>query len=225
MEQGRNRKEIHLDVNEEMFIRTGSILKHPSHYSLVTPHKLRLPFSRLWKQLFFLFKVVGEDLTLTTPFEDAYISEITLEEDDALIIKMDHILAFSANSFIQQKWKFDFVSLFSWQFRYIYVSGPARVIFFGLGELGQERLENASSDYDRGSVIGWSNSLSQSVTSRSSMFSALLAKEQICLSHFKGNGTLLTQASTITKLPKRFHDEKGRSSWVDYLNALLGLGL
>jgi len=175
--------------------------------------------------MYFLFKTVGVEFTLTTPFEDAYISEITIESGDALIIKMDHVLAFSENSFLKSKWRFDFISLLTWQFRFIYIPGPARIVYFGLGELAQERVEIGSSDYDQGSVIGWTNSLSQGVTSRSSLFSALLAKEQVCLASFKGSGTLLTQTSTITKLPKRFHAEKGSNSMVDYLNALLGLGI
>jgi len=222
MKLGWNRLDIQLEETDEMLVRTGSFLRHPDS-RLVIPHKLRMPFSRMSKQMLFLFHVTGQKFTLTTPYEDACISEIDLAPNDALVIKMDHVLAFSANTFLHRAWRFDMVSLLTWQFRYIHIPGPSRVVYFGLGELTQEQLNDECHDYDQGSVIGWTNSLLQGVSSRSSVLSALFAKEQICLDRFTGSGTLLTQASTITKLPKRFHDEKANSSWVDYLNALLGL--
>jgi uncharacterized protein (AIM24 family) len=222
MKLGWNRLDIQLEETEQMLVRTGSFLRHPDS-CLVIPHKLRMPFSRMSKQMLFLFQVTGQNFTLTTPYEDACISDIVLEADEALVIKMDHILAFSANTFFCKTWRFDLVSLLTWQFRYIYIPGPSRVVYFGLGELTQEQLKDVCHDYDQGSVIGWTNSLLQGVSSRSSVLSALFAKEQICLDRFTGTGTLLTQASTVTKLPKRFHDEKANSSGVDYLNALLGL--
>lgn len=221
IKMGWNRLDFTVENDETMFVRTGSFLQHPPS-SLYVPRKLTMPFSRLSKQIYFLFKVTGCSFTLTTPYEDACISEIDVPEGDALIIKMDHILAFSADVFMHRVWHFDLVSLLTWQFRYIYLPGPVRVAYFGLGQLTQEHLENESRDYDQGAVIGWTNGLAQGISTRSSFLSALFAKEEICLDRFQGTGTLLTQASTIKKLPKRFHAE-GNNSWVDYLNAVLGL--
>jgi len=222
MKLGRNRFDIQLEGTDEMLVRTGSFLRHPES-RLTIPHKLRMPFSRISKQMLFLFRVTGQSFTLTTPYEDAYISEIVLEAKESLVIKMDHILALSANTFLHRTWRFDLVSLLTRQFSYVYVPGPSRVVYFGLGELTQEQLKDACCDYDQGAIIGWTDSLLQGVSSRSSLLSAFLAKEQICLDRFTGSGTLLTQASTVTKLPKRFHDERANSSWIDYLNAVLGL--
>jgi len=173
--------------------------------------------------MMFFFKVKGEGFTLTTPYDDAHLSEINIGQDDSLIIKMDHVLAFTASTFLEKKWRLDLVSLLTLQFRYVYIPGPARIIYFGLGDIEQETFEGQTRDYDRGAIIGWTNTLAQGVSSRSSLASALLGKEQVCLDRFVGSGTLITQASTVRKLPKQFHDEQTGNSLLDYLNAILGI--
>jgi len=173
--------------------------------------------------MYFLFHVKADSFSLTTPYEDAYISKISIASDETLFIKMDHILAFSPEMFLEKTWKFDLISILSKQFRYVYFRGPGTLYYFGLGELSANTLDTEEADYDQGSVIGWSNTLKVGVTSRSSILSALLAKEDICLDRFVGTGKILTQASTVNKLPKRFHGPKANSSFMDYLNAILGL--
>lgn len=112
MKLGWNRLDIQLEATEEMLVRTGSFLRHPDS-RLVIPHKLRMPFSRMSKQMLFLFHVTGQTFTLTTPYEDACISDIVLGANDALVIKMDHILAFSSDTFLHRAWRFDLVSAVS----------------------------------------------------------------------------------------------------------------
>jgi uncharacterized protein (AIM24 family) len=173
--------------------------------------------------MLFMFHVQSGSFSLTTPYEDACISEVALGDCEILILKMDHVLAFTDTMFFHRQWRVDLISLLSRQFGYVYLVGPGTVYYFGLGELKSEFLQDETADYDQGSVVGWTNTLSVGVTSRSSALSALFAKEDICIDRFVGSGTLLTQASTVKKLPKRFHDPQANTSWVDYLNAVLGL--
>lgn len=222
MKLGWNRLDVNLADGESLYVRTGSFLRHPDS-ALTIPHKGTLLFSRISKQMYFLFRVNSGSFSLTTPYEDACISKVSLAPCETLFVKMDHILAFSSHMFMHAKWKIDMISVLSNQFRYVYFRGPGTLYYFGLGELGQDMLDTLGADYDQGSVIGWTNTLKVGVASRSSILSALFAKEDICLDRFVGAGRLLTQASTVKRLPKRFHDPKANSSWLDYLNALLGL--
>lgn len=222
MKLGWNRIDVTLTDDESLYVRTGSFLRHPDSL-LKIPHMGKLPLSRISKQMYFLFHARGGSFSLTTPYEEACISQVSLEPGEIIIIKMDHILAFSSDMFFRRRWKIDLISILSSQFRYVYFQGPGKLYYFGLGELSAEILDTEKADYDQGSVIGWSNTLKVGVASRSSVLSALFAKEDICLDRFVGSGRLLTQASTVKKLPKRFHDPKANSSWLDYLNALLGL--
>ena len=140
-----------------------------------------------------------------------------------MFIKLDHVLAFSVNMFPRRKWRFDYTSFITKQLGYVYFKGPGTLFYFGLGHINTEQLKDAEADYDQGSVIGWSNTLSIGASTKSSVLSSLLNKEDICLDRFVGSGWLITQASTTKKLPKRFHDTNDKSNWVDYLSALLGL--
>ena len=222
MKPVRNRLDIELKDDEYLYVRTGSFLKHPDS-ELVIPFKTKLPLSRMSKQMYFLFRVKGGSFSLTTPYDDACISSVVLNPDERIFIRMDHILAFSGHLFPERKWKIDLISVLSKRLRYIYFTGPGTVYYFGLGEVFVDELDDGKADYDQGAVIGWSGTLAVGVASRSSLASALFAKEDICLDRFEGSGKLLTQASTVKKLPKRFHEPAGNTSVMDYLNALLGL--
>jgi|GEM_PF-3235452 len=221
----RNRFKVGLDKNASaVFVRTGSFLRHPDA-KLTVPYKGRMAFSRLSKQLYFLFRVEEGEFELTTPFPDAYITEMHLRDGEIFIIKLDHVLAFDESMFFDRKWKFDLTSMLTSQFRYVFFRGPGRLIFFGLGEIGIEDVRGTSADYDQGSVVGWSNDLAVGVNSRSTVLSALFNKEDVCLDRFSGNGNVITQASIMKRLPKRFHDKHSNTSVMEYLNALLGLRL
>lgn len=219
----RNRFKVSIDKNAApLFVRTGSFLRHPDA-KLVVPYKGRMIFSRLSKQLYFLFRVEEGEFELTTPFPDAYITEINLRDDEIFIIKLDHVLAFEETMFFDRKWKVDLTSMLTSQLRYVYFRGPGRLIFFGLGEIGVEEVQDTSADYDQGSVVGWSNDLAVGVGSRSTVLSAFFNKEDICLDRFSGNGKVVTQASIVKRLPKRFHDAQSNTSIIEYINALVGL--
>jgi len=186
-----------------------------------------MPFSRFSKQLYFMSRVTKGAFTVTTPYDAAYISQVQLKPNEILILKMDHVLAFSASMFFSRKWNFDFQSILTRQFRYIYLKGPGIVYYFGLGEVRCEELiqDNEERSYDQGAVIGWSNSLKIGISTKSTLLAALLNREDICLDHFVGKGFLITQASTVNKLPHRFRQEEGQNTWLDYVNAFLGLGI
>lgn len=221
----RNRFRVSIDKGTTpLFVRTGIFLRHPDA-KLVVPNKGRMTFSRLSKQLYFLFRVEEGEFELTTPFPDANITEINLREDEIFIIKLDHVLAFDENMFFDRKWKVDLTSILTSQLRYVFFRGPGRLIFFGLGEIGVEDVHGTSADYDQGSVVGWSNDLAVGVGSRSTMLSAFFNKEDICLDRFSGNGKVIIQASIMKRLPKRFHDAQSNTSIMEYVNALLGLRL
>jgi len=218
-----NRLDVALGEGEEWYIRTGCFLRHPD-YEVAIPQKFSMPLKRLQQRMMFFFRVKEQEFTLTTPYADAHLVKINIPEGDALIVKMGHVLAFSSNTFFQKAWRFGLCNFVSLRFRFVYLPGPASVVLFGLGDLHEEKIVNETKDYDRGSTIGWTNSLAHGVSTRSSPSSALLGHEQVCLDRFKGTGAVITQASTIRKLPKRFHDEKAKNSILDYFSAILGLG-
>jgi len=174
-----------------------------------------------------MYRVTEGSFTVTTPYNAAYISKVQLKANEILIIKMDHLLAFSDTMFFNRKWKWDLQSILTGQFRYVYLRGPGVVYYFGLGQLSREEFteELEGRSYDQGAVIGWSNSLKVGISTKSTLLAALLNREDICLDHFTGSGLLITQASTVKKLPRRFRDDTGQNTWLDYLNALLGLGI
>ena len=222
MTSGNHRLDITVAAADPLYVRTGSILQYPDSV-LTIPHKTRLLFSRISKQMYFLHLVRNGSLSLTTPYENASISRIRLQPDELFIIKMDHILAFSSGMFFNRRRRIDVIGLLSNRFRHVHFRGPGVLYCFGFGDLDKHILQSGTADYAPGSVLGWSNTLAVGVTSRSSLASALFAMEDICLDRFVGSGTVLTQSSTVTKLPKPFHDPNANSSWLDYLNAIVGL--
>lgn len=151
-----------------------------------------------------MFRVAGESFVATTPYPDAYLSELRIGHGENLVCKLDHVLGFSDSVTLNSRWKVDATSLLLKQFRYTYLSGPGRVFVFGIGEIGVESVSGCDTDYDSGSIIGWTSGLAVGAASRSSVLSALLAKEDIVLHRFAGDGVVLTQASTVRKLPRRF---------------------
>ena len=218
---------IDIDMDQEigpLLVRTGAFLRHPDA-QLAVPRKGRLIFSRLSQQLYWMFRVSAGTYTLTTPYGHAYIVRQDLAAGEGFFVKLQHLLAFSESMFPRVVWKFDLTSLLTMQFRYIYLEGPGRLYLFGLGFLSFDELlsKNAPSDYDQGAVIGFSSGLHVGVTTRSSLSAALLAREDICLDRFVGDGVVLTQASTAKRLPEPFHNQGARNTLMDYLNALLGV--
>ncbi len=218
----RNRLEIQLEPKEVVYFRTGAFLRHPDSV-LVIPQKSCLPFSRWSQQLYFMFRVEGDNFVATTPFADAYLTELLLREDEMLVCKLDHILGFNESVTLNAKWKIDTASVLMKQCRYPYLTGPGRVFLFGIGEIRVEQLVGTIVDFDSGAVIGWTSDVEVGVSSRSSIASALFAKEDIVLHRFAGRGAVITQASTTRTLPRRFNSDGKDKSVIDYVNAFLGL--
>ena len=220
----RNRLEVCLSLQEVVYFRTGAFLRHPDSV-LVIPQKTTLPISRLSQQLYFMFRVVGNDFVAATPYADAYLCELTLKPDEKLICKLGHVLGFSDSVVLKSKWKVDATSIFMKQCRYTYLLGPGRVFLFGIGEVHIEAISGTDLDFDSGAVVGWTSSVAVGASSRSSIGSALLGKEEVVLHRFSGQGSVITQASTSRKLPKRFNSDGKDRNFIDYVNAFLGLGI
>ena len=219
----RNRLRVEVNGQENaLFVRTGAFLEHPES-RLVVPRKFTLPFSRWSNQMYFMFSVTSGTFTLTTPYDHAEIVGHRIESGNRMYVKLAHVLAFSQSNFFQRVWKIDVTSILTSQLRYICIDGPSMVYLFGLGGVAVEELCGEKRDFDPGCLIAWSGTVRTGVSTRSSILSALLSKEQVLLDRVEGNGSIMTQASTLTKLPRRFHDEQSNASFIDYLNALLGL--
>jgi hypothetical protein len=222
-EKRRNRFDLTVDETTGPFLfRTGCFIKHPDS-TVVAPHKWTLPLCRMHDDLYFLFNVESGDTTLSTPYPDACIQLIDVPVNTKFVCKLDHVLGFSESMFPKGAWRVDTISVLTRQLRYTYFEGPGQLVVFGLGDTTVENISGESAHYDRGCVIGWDNSLAAGIASRSSSWSAFWSLEDIVLDYFEGDGRLLTQASTIGRLPRHFRTGKTQSSFLDKVNAFFGV--
>jgi uncharacterized protein (AIM24 family) len=220
----QNRIDVHLeDGDAPLYVRTGAFLKHP-HYTLHAPHKCRATLMRLCQRMYFMAHVEEGSFTLTTPFDNAHIVKLRVQEGEQFVIDISHVLAFSTTMFFQHEWRiFDKVSLLLRKFRYTYFTGPGDIYLFGIG--GNLTIEDADgvACYDKDVVVGWSNDLKIGVSTRSNLVTAAMGVEEIMLEHFEGQGKVLLQAANCPVAVGNFAHHGRGSSLIDYVNALIGL--
>ena len=220
--QPYNFLEVNSHDNDPLYIRTGAFAKHPDS-EIVIPQKRRLLVSRLGMGLWFMFRVQSGTFVLTTPYESARLFDVYLAPGESMFFKLEHVLGFSDSMFPAVTWKLDLISCFTCQYRYVYVTGPGRIILFGLGDIGEDEVSETPTDYDRGSIIAWRGNIKLGVSTRSSLMSAFLGQEQICLDRFVGCGSVYRQGSSMRRLPRRFDQKGPRRTFIEYLNAFLGI--
>jgi hypothetical protein len=223
-----NSLDVDLAENEVMYIRERSFSKHPTDpQQLTVPNKFRMPISRLFKRFYWVFKVVGQQFTvgISNDYGNPRIIEFDIPENDFLIIKLDHLLGYSTAGFPIGKWKPDLVSLLTRQLRYVYLSGPCRIICLGLGEVDIKDIsaKDKTASHDKANVIGWTNGLSHGIGTKATMLSAFLEAEEISLDQFEGEGQVILQTSKLR--PNISSNLKGKNMFWDYISALLGLSV